>query len=176
MLLCDRDLIALLRTGDLVVRPLGPDAMQPASIDVRLGRKLLVTTPWGDMGREYDLITEGAFMLQEGYFVLGATLEWIEIPPTHAGIIVGKSSRAREGLVIEDAGYIDPGWKGEITLELSNRSPVPFRLEYEMPIGQLRIEMLSGRAIRPYGSDGLGSHYQGSAGPIPSRAGKEVST
>ena len=165
MLLADSQIKRELEEGGLRIMPfIDPEkAIQPASIDLRLGRALKVVTANGS--QDWDLIDHGPFVLTEHDFVLGATLEWFEIGPHLAGEIVGKSSLARAGLVVEAAGYFDPGWKGEGTVELSNRCPLPITLTIGMWICQLRLHPVAGEVERPYGSQGLGSHYQGSRGP-----------
>lgn len=164
MILQDTAIRLRIDTGHIVIRPLAENAVQPASVDLRLGRTILVAQYKGY--REHDLIDQGVLHLSQGMFVLAATLEWIELPPSLAGVLAGKSTRARQGLILESAGYVDPGWKGELTLELANLSPRPIPLVHGMTIGQIRFELLYGVCERPYGSDGVGSHYQGSAGPV----------
>lgn len=157
-----------IESGQVIVRPLGEHAYQPASLDLRLGRTLKIAEYRGH--RVHDLLDDGPFFLSQFVFALGATLEWVEIPTHLVGILAGKSTRARQGLVLENAGYCDPGWRGELTVELFNLAPRPIRLEHGMTIGQIRFEMLFSRCERPYGSDGLGSHYQGSVGPVEASA------
>lgn len=158
--------------GQLVVRPAMDNALQPASVDVRLGAILKITQRYGPaFHRDHHLIDSGPYTLGPDEFVLASTLEWVEIPTDLVAILVGKSTLARLGLCIEDAGYIDPGFRGNVTLELSNRSPRPVELRNGMLIGQLRFETLAGKCERPYGSDGLGSHYQDSHGAVPARLG-----
>lgn len=150
--------------GDLVIRPFERRLVQPASYDVRLGRVLKIAQYLGH--RVHDLIDDGPYHLSQGTLALGATLEWVEVPADLAGVLAGKSTRARQGLILESAGYVDPGWRGELTLELANLSPRPILLTHGMRIGQLRFEQLTAPAARPYGVEGLGSHYQGSLGPV----------
>jgi len=157
-----------IESGQAVVRPLSEDAYQPASLDLRLGRVLKVAEYRGH--RVHDLMDDGPFYLSQFVFALGATLEWVEVPTHLAAILAGKSSLARQGMVLESAGYVDPGWRGELTLEMFNLSPRPVRLEHGMKIGQIRFEFLFSRCERPYGSAGLNSHYQDSTGPVESRA------
>ena len=165
-ILSDRDIRAYLAGGVLHIDPLGPEAIRPASVDLRLGPALLIDTPDGH--RTHHLIDDGPYRLHRPDFVLGATLERITIPNTLAGVLAGKSSRAREGLVLESAGYCDPGWDGALTVELTNLSPRPVVLTVGMWIGQIRFETLLSRCSRPYGSD-ASSHYQFSTGPVESR-------
>lgn len=163
-ILQDSAIIHQIDTDQLVIRPFSRDLIQPASIDVRLGPTIKIAQYKGY--RIHNLIDDGVFHLSQGVFVLAATLEWIEIPPSLAAVLAGKSSLARRGLVLESAGYVDPGWRGELTLELANLSPRPIPLTLGMKIGQLRFEMLYGTCERPYGTAGLGSHYQFSVGPV----------
>lgn len=148
----------------LVIRPMGADALQPAGVDLRLGPVIKIAEADG-AHRIHHLTDDGPYLLARGVFVLAATMEHVEIPNGLVGILVGKSSRAREGFAIEDAGYVDPGWRGELTMELDNRSPVPRWLMHGMYICQIRFETLASPSRRLY--DG---RYQGSVGPIESRA------
>jgi len=166
--LSDVDIRAALADGSIVITPLGDDAVRPASVDMRLGPLLKLATlqedePW----RCIDL-REGSYRLSRGDFLLGATLEWIEIPDDRVGVLAGKSSRAREGLIVESAGYVDPGWDGELTLEITMLAPGYVTLYLGMPICQIRFETLLTPPERLYGHD-ESSHYQGSRGPVTSR-------
>lgn len=165
--LSDVSIHAQLTSGRLRVDPLAAGAVQPSSVDLRLGPCLLLATP--DGWREHSLIDNGPYPLAAHAFVLGATIERVEIPDDLVGVLVGKSSRAREGIQVEAAGYVDPGWRGHLTLEIVGFWPGVRRLAVGMPIAQLRLHRLTTPAERPYGSDGLGSHYQESTGPTPSR-------
>lgn len=167
MLLSDSAIHEALRGGGLVITPLNLDDVQPASVDLHLDRELLVHSLNGI--RKHDLINDGPFILGPHCFLLGNTIEDIVLPNDIAGEMVGKSSCARKGLVIESAGYFDPGWVGQGTLEISNRSPRPVTLMMGMKICQMRFHSIQGEVARPYGSDGLGSHYQHSLGPVPAR-------
>lgn len=168
-ILSDVDLRAALDAGTIVVRPLAHGAVRPASVDLRLGPILTIPDPNEPNGwRVHDLRT-APYRLYQGSFVLGHTLEWIEVPPTLAGVLAGKSSRAREGWVLENAGYVDPGWHGELTVELTNLAPGHVLAMVGMLIGQIRFETLSSPCQKPYGSD-ASSRYQGSQGPVLSRA------
>lgn len=169
MILSDRDLRAYLADGIIEITPLADDAIRMASVDLRLGPVLMVEdlnepTGW----RTYDL-REGPYRLYQGDFVLAATLERVRIGNTLAGILAGKSSRAREGIQVEAAGYVDPGWDGELTMEVTRFRRGMSTLTLGMKICQIRFETLLSPCERPYGSDGT-SHYQGSRGPVPSRA------
>lgn len=161
--LSDRDIRQLLLKTDLV-RGYHVSAIQPASIDVRLSRYLI---------RFNELTT---FSLLPHEFAIGSTLEHFHLPDDLQGQIVGKSTIGRKGLAIEFAGYIDPGFKGTITLELKNLTDKLMNLDEildspsgDLWIGQVSFMRLTSPAKRPYGSTGLGSHYQGQAGPTLAR-------
>lgn len=166
-ILSDRD-IHDRQVTDTLITPLGDGCLQPSSVDLRLGPKLLIATP--DGFREHHLSDDGPYRLHQHTFLLAATLEWVEVPSDLVGVLVGKSSRAREGIQVEAAGFVDSGWRGNLTLEITNLSPMKVELQLGMKIAQIRFEMLSSPSLLPYGSDGLGSHYQGSRGPVESRA------
>ena len=169
MVLSDRCLRDALEGRHLVVTPLGNGAIQPCSIDLRLGPKLLIATP--DGFRRHHLNDDGPLRLGLGMFLLGATLEHVELDDTLCGFVNGKSSRAREGIQIHAAGLVDAGWRGDLTLEIQMMAPLPdVWLMHGMQIAQLHVEPLSSRCGRPYGSDGLGSRYQNSRGPVESLA------
>lgn len=169
MILSDRDLRTALEARHLAVTPLGANAIQPNSIDVRLGPALKVSTPDGFV--PHHLIDNGPLRLHQGMFILGATLERIELDDTLSAVIEGRSSRAREGIWMP-TGVVDAGWRGELTLEILIVGPLPHRwLINGMQIGQVIVSPLSSRCERPYGSDGLGSRYQNGVGPVESRAG-----
>src|SRR5690349_4808797 len=163
MILSDVSLRAELDAGSLVIDPPPADeAIQPASIDLHLGKELRNRSGVG-MDRP------GEWYLDPGRFLLGHTAESVQIPAHLVAQLNGKSSLGRLGLAIHiTAGFIDPGFRGQITLELHNCSPTPIRLTPGMPIGQLVLMRLTEPAERPYGSAGLGSHYQGQTGATPS--------
>jgi|GEM_PF-1670700 len=167
MILADSKIKEALGYQDISILPLGENAIQPASIDLRLGEELLIQTAEGEF-RKWNIRLHGDYGLDPGSFVLGATFEWITIGKKHIGEMVGKSSRAREGLIVEAAGHFDPGWDGYGTLELSNRGRVRIKLSHKMPICQMRFHRLEGEVERPYGTPDLGSHYQLAMGPEPS--------
>jgi dCTP deaminase len=156
--------------------------LQPSSIDVRLDRffRVFVNTKYThiDPSQQQDELTslvepEGdePFVLHPGEFVLGSTFEQVKLPDDLAGRLEGKSSLGRLGLLTHStAGFIDPGFIGHITLELSNVANLPITLWPGMKIGQLCLFRLSSPAEHPYGSAGVGSRYQGQGGPTPSRA------
>jgi dCTP deaminase len=182
VILSDGTIRRLLRAGRLVIDPLEPDQVQPASVDVRLGSEFLVfrnhTAEVIDpFARPADLmelvpVADGnAFVLHPGEFVLGTTVESIGLPDDLVARVEGKSSLGRLGLLIHaTAGFVDPGWpRGQITLELSNVATLPIKLWPGMRIGQLSFHTLDAAAERPYGSAGLNSKYAGQRGPVPSR-------
>ncbi|ALG15710.1 dCTP deaminase [Kibdelosporangium phytohabitans] len=182
MLLSDRDLTKELESGRLGVEPYDPAMLQPSSIDVRLDRffRVFVNTKYThiDPAQQQDELTslveqegDDPFVLHPGEFVLGSTYEFVNLPDDLAGRLEGKSSLGRLGLLTHStAGFIDPGFSGHITLELSNVANLPITLWPGMKIGQLCLFRLSSAAEHPYGSQKAGSRYQGQRGPTPSRA------
>jgi dCTP deaminase len=182
MLLSDRDIRAEVEAGRLAVEPWDPVLVQPSSVDVRLDRIFRVFnnsryTHIDPALQQDDLTTvvepEGdePFVLHPGEFVLGSTLEVVTLPDDLAGRLEGKSSLGRLGLLTHStAGFIDPGFTGHITLELSNVANLPITLWPGMKIGQLCLFRLSSPAEHPYGSAIYGSRYQGQRGPTPSRS------
>lgn len=181
MVLSDRDIRRQIAQGRIVVEPYDDDAVQPASVDLRLGSPLLVEDSarlalidprqQSDMQwRTVELDESVPYALKPGEFALGITAENIEIPDDIVGRLDGKSSLGRLGLVVHStAGFVDPGWQGRLTLELSNLSNIPINLYLGMKSSQLSFVWLSSPAERPYGSQGLNSKYQGQMGPVPSR-------
>ena len=181
MVLSDRTIREELAKGRIVIRPLGDGCVQPASVDLHLDRNILVfrnnRVPYVDVrttnDRLTDMVTMGnddPFMLHPGEFVLGSTLEHVEVPDDLVARLEGKSSLGRIGLLIHStAGYVDPGWKGHLTLELSNVSGLPITLYHRMKIGQISFLQLTTPAERLYGSAELGSKYQGQQDPTASR-------
>ena len=164
MILSDAGLYRALQNGDLIVSPIEENQIQPASIDLRLDRTLLNLD-----GEEFDIFDE-SYLLQPNEFILGSTLEYVEIPSTMVGIVDGRSSIGRLGVMIHiTAGYIDAGYCGNITLEIYNVSNKPFKLKYGDSICQLVIELLNEPCIRPYGTSGLGSKYHCSDGVVASK-------
>ena len=182
MLLSDRDIKAELDTGRLALEPYDVGLVQPSSIDIRLDRFFRVFNNSRythiDPAEQQDELTtlvepdgDEAFVLHPGEFVLGSTLEIVSLPDDLAGRLEGKSSLGRLGLLTHStAGFIDPGFSGHITLELSNVANLPIMLWPGMKIGQLCLFRLSTPAEYPYGSEIYGSRYQGQRGPTPSRS------
>jgi dCTP deaminase len=182
VLLSDGDLRKEIESGRLVLDPWDPAMLQPSSIDVRLDRffRVFQNSRYThiDPAEQQDELTtsvekddDEGFVLHPGEFVLGSTFEMVGLPDDLAGRLEGKSSLGRLGLLTHStAGFIDPGFSGHITLELSNVANLPIILWPGMKIGQLCLFRLSNPAERPYGSEGVGSRYQGQRGPTPSRA------
>jgi dCTP deaminase len=182
VLLSDRDIRAELNSGRLGIDPFEDGLVQPSSVDVRLDNLFRVFnntryTHIDPSVRQDDLTTlvepkEGEpFVLHPGEFVLGSTLERCTLPDDLAGRLEGKSSLGRLGLLTHStAGFIDPGFTGHITLELSNVANLPITLWPGMKIGQLCLLRLTSPAEHPYGSSAAGSKYQGQRGPTPSRS------
>lgn len=168
MILSDASIYGALQQSDLVISPLEENQIQPASVDLRLDKTLLSIN---DV--ETDIFDE-AYLLQPGEFVLGSTLEYVEIPADLVGIIDGRSSIGRLGVMVHvTAGYIDPGYCGNITLEIYNVSDEVFELKYGDSICQLVLSTLTQPCLRPYGSDGLNSKYHCSSGVVGSRYNDE---
>ena len=182
MVLSDRSIKAELAAGRIAVEPCDVNDIQPSSIDLHLGSRFRVFRnsryPYIDpMVEQRGLMemveaTSGEpFVLHPGEFALGATTERVRLPHDIVARLEGKSSLGRLGLLIHStAGYVDPGWDGTLTLELSNVANLPIVLTPGMPIGQISFMQMSTPVDRPYGSPGLGSKYQGQIEPTPSRA------
>jgi dCTP deaminase len=182
VLLSDRDIRAELDSGRVGLDPYDPTMVQPSSVDVRLDRYFRVFEnhryPHIDPSVEQPELTrlvepEGdePFILHPGEFALASTYEVVTLPDDVAGRLEGKSSLGRLGLLTHStAGFIDPGFSGHVTLELSNVATLPIKLWPGMKIGQLCLFRLSSPAEHPYGSTVYGSRYQGQRGPTPSRS------
>lgn len=181
MVLSDRDIKAELARGRIVIKP-PPKAecIQPASVDIHLGRKMRFFRFWKpphqiDLRQPLDGLTElvdmeEAFSLAPAQFVLGTTVEYIELPDDIMARLEGKSSLGRIGLLVHStAGYVDPGFQGHLTLELYNVSALPIILYPEMRVSQLSFHKLTSPAERPYGTAGLASKYQHQDEPTPTR-------
>jgi dCTP deaminase len=182
MVLSDRTIKEELAAGRLRIEPLDPDDVQPASVDVHIDRTFRVfkvssrpyidvREPMDDLTDEVTIDHERPFFIHPGEFVLASTLEVVTLPDDILAQVEGKSSLGRIGLLIHaTAGFVDPGWHGKLTLELSNVAKMPIALHYAMKIGQLSFLRMSTPVDRPYGSASLRSKYQGQMGPTPSRA------
>lgn len=181
VVLSDRQIYEGLESGRIVIEPLGEGCIQPSSVDLHTDRFFRVfrndTTPFIDPKRAQEDLTElvevdddGAFILHPGEFVLGSTLERVALGPDLVARLEGKSSLGRLGLLIHStAGFVDAGWDGHLTLELSNVANLPIAIYPGMKIGQISFLEMSSEAERPYGSDATGSKYKGQQGPTPSR-------
>jgi dCTP deaminase len=182
MLLSDRDIRAEVDAGRVVLQPFEPAMVQPSSIDVRLDRFFRVfenhryphidpASEQPDLTRLVETEGDEPFILHPGEFVLASTYEVVSLPDDIAARLEGKSSLGRLGLLTHStAGFIDPGFSGHVTLELSNVATLPITLWPGMKIGQLCFFRLSSPAEHPYGSARHGSRYQGQRGPTPSRS------
>ena len=185
MVLSDKSIKDQIERQRIVVSPLDPEDIQPASIDLHLDRQILkftnsrqafidVKESLDDLTEIIDIPDDRPFILHPGEFALGSTIENIELPDDLVARLEGKSSLGRIGLVIHStAGFVDPGWKGHLTLELSNLARLPITLYYGMKIGQISFLQLTTAAIRLYGSESLQSKYQGQTLPTPSRAHRD---
>ena len=181
MILSDRTIREELASGRIVIDPLGDGCIQPSSVDLRLDRLFRVflnhTMPVIDVKEDLEDLTrlvtippEDRFILHPGEFVLASTFEKVGVPNDLVARIEGKSSLGRLGLLIHStAGFIDAGFQGHITLELSNVANLPITLYPGMKIGQISFLRMTTPADVPYGSSGVGSKYQGQRGPTPSR-------
>ena len=181
MVLSDRTIRRMLAEGRIEIEPYDATLIQPSSVDVRVDRYFRVFRnsryPFINVKEAQEDLTElvevdgdQPFILHPGEFVLGSTLERVRLPDDLVARLEGKSSLGRLGLLIHStAGFIDPGWNGHVTLELSNVANLPITIYHGMKIGQLSFVQMSEPADNPYGADALGSKYQGQEGPTPSR-------
>ena len=181
MILSDRSIREAIDAGRIVIEPLGEGCIQPSSVDLHIDRYFRVfrnhTMGHIDVKEDLEALTElvevgmdDVFILHPGEFVLGASAERIGVPDDLVGRLEGKSSLGRLGLLIHStAGFIDAGWDGHITLELSNVANLPITLYPGMKIGQISFLQMTTPADQPYGTGTLGSKYKGQRGPTPSR-------
>jgi len=180
----DRDIRASIEAGQIGLEPLEMGLLQPSSIDVRLDRffRLFDNHKYAfiDPAEQQDELTRlievdpaEPFILHPGEFVLGSTFEFVTLPDDVAARLEGKSSLGRLGLLTHStAGFVDPGFKGHVTLELSNVATLPIKLWPGMKIGQLCFFKLTSPSEHPYGSEKYSSRYQGQRGPTASRSYK----
>ena len=178
--LSDRDIRAALEAGTIKINPYDPEDIQPSSVDLHLDRSFRVfrnnryayidvRAPQPDLTELLTVADDEPFILHPGEFVLGQTLEFVELPNDIVSRLEGKSSLGRLGLLIHStAGFVDPGWKGNLTLELSNVATLPIALYCGMRIGQISFFTMSSEVDRPYGSPELRSRYQGQKEPTAS--------
>jgi dCTP deaminase len=182
VLLSDRDILAEIDGKQIGLEPFDAEMVQPSSVDVRLDRYFRVfenhkyphidpAADQPDLTRMVEPSGREPFILHPGEFVLGSTYEVVTLPDHVAARLEGKSSLGRLGLLTHStAGFIDPGFSGHVTLELSNVATLPIKLWPGMKIGQLCFFRLTSPAEHPYGSAKYGSRYQGQRGPTPSRS------
>jgi dCTP deaminase len=181
VILSDRTIREAIASGRIVIDPIDVQDVQPSSVDLHIDRYFRVfrnhTTPYIDPKQPQEDLTEmveipdgEAFILHPGEFVLGSTHERVVLPDDLVARLEGKSSLGRLGLLIHStAGFVDAGWDGHLTLELSNVATLPIALYPGMKIGQISFFEMTTAAEHPYGSDEKGSKYQGQRGPTPSR-------
>ncbi len=180
-ILSDGTIRRLVGEGRLRIDPWDPEMVQPASVDLKLGSSFRVfhnhriqvidlADPPTDLTEKVTVENGGSFVIHPNEFVLGRTEEWVELPDDLVGRIEGKSSLGRLGLIVHaTAGFVDPGWKGTLTLEITNFNSVPIVLRTGLPIAQLSLMALDRPAERPYGHEELGSHYQSQVDATESR-------
>ena len=181
MILSDRTIREALASGRIVIDPLDAQDVQPSSVDLHIDRyfrvfrnhtmgHIDVKQNLEDLTELVEIAEEDTFMLHPGEFVLGSTLERVALPTNLVARLEGKSSLGRLGLLIHStAGFVDAGWDGQLTLELSNVANLPITLYPGMKIGQISFIQMTTPADVPYGSAEVGSKYQGQRGPRPSR-------
>jgi dCTP deaminase len=181
LILSDRDIRKQIESGRLIIEPFDPEMVQPSSVDLRVADEFRVfrntrypfidvRNPMEDLTDVVRVKSEEAFILHPGEFVLGATLERVALPDDLVARLEGKSSLGRLGLLIHStAGYVDPGWEGTLTLELSNVANLPIKLYDGMKIGQISFQRLSSPVEVGYGDARIGSKYRGQTDPTASR-------
>jgi dCTP deaminase len=181
VILSDHDILTALNDGRIGITPFDPNDVQPSSVDLRVDRYFRtfhnarhpfidVKKPMEDLTELVEVSEDEAFILHPGEFVLGSTREYVRLPGDLVARLEGKSSLGRLGLLIHStAGYVDPGFEGHLTLELSNVANLPITIYPGMKIGQISFFELTSPASNPYGSEASGSKYQGQRGPTPSR-------
>ena len=184
MFLSDKSFKSEIEKGSLIVKPFDPACVQPASIDLKLSNEFRVFKHTNhaliDIKENFGEYTEllkiddgDRFVLHPGEFVLGSTIEWVEVPQHLVGRIEGKSSLGRLGVIVHaTAGFVDPGFKGKLTLEISNVGKIPIALYPGMRIAQFSVIQLTEPAETSYGDSRLNSKYQGQEGPVESQIHK----
>ena len=175
MILSDKTILKMLQDKTLRIEPLSEEQIQPASVDIRLGNTFSIVddTPSGVITLEneikYKTITTDTFLIMPGQFVLATTMEYIELPDNLTAFVEGRSSLGRMGLFIQNAGWVDPGFKGEITLELYNANKCAIELKAGRRVGQLVFAGMDESALNPYNGK-----YQWQKGATGSRVFKDV--
>lgn len=182
MIFSDRSIREAIASGRIQIDPYEPAFVQPSSVDLRVGNGFRVFVnhrysqidprdPQPDLTQLVEVAESEPFMLHPGEFVLGSTLERVKLSNDVVARLEGKSSLGRLGLLIHStAGFVDPGFEGHITLELSNVATLPIAIYPGMKIGQISFYLMTTEADVPYGSPELGSKYQGQSGPTASRS------
>jgi len=185
MIFSDRSIRQAISSGQILIDPFEPSFVQPSSVDLRVGNGFRIfvnhryseidpRAPQEDLTQLVEVAEGEPFMLHPGEFVLGSTLERVKLGDDIVARLEGKSSLGRLGLLIHStAGFVDPGFEGHITLELSNVATLPIAIYPGMKIGQISFYRMTTPAEFPYGSPELGSKYQGQTGPTPSRAHRD---
>ena len=188
MIYSDRSIKESIASGKIAIEPYEPSYVQPSSVDLRVANGFRVfmnhkyseidpRSPQADLTQLVEVDGEDPFMLHPGEFVLGSTLERVRLGEDVVARLEGKSSLGRLGLLIlSTAGFIDPGFEGHITLELSNVATLPIAIYPGMKIGQISFYQMTTAAEYPYGSPELGSKYQGQTGPTASRSHRDFGT
>lgn len=170
MILSDKTILKMLDEKSLVIEPVTKEQIQPASVDIRLGNTFTIVddTPSGiitlDSSISYKTITTDTYLILPGQFVLATTMEYFELPDDLTAFVEGRSSLGRMGLFIQNAGWVDPGFKGEITLELFNANRCAIELKAGRRVGQLVFAQMDDHALNPYNGK-----YQGQKGATGSR-------
>ena len=170
MILSDKTITRMLGEKSLIINPLTEEQIQPASVDIRLGNTFSVVddTPSGiitlDSRIKYKSISADTYLILPGQFVLATTMEYFELPNNMTAFVEGRSSLGRMGLFIQNAGWVDPGFKGEITLELFNANRCAIELKSGRRIGQLVFAEMDDFALNPYNGK-----YQGQTGATGSK-------
>lgn len=180
-MLSDKTIKEYLANGKIIIEPIGENVIQPASVDLHIADELLVFKNTGkaliDLAKSTDdfmekviIQSDTPFILQPNEFILGSTLETVKLDTDIVARLDGKSSLGRIGLMIHStAGFVDPGWNGDLTLELLNTSPLPITLYRKMRICQIAFYKLSSEPDIAYGNRKIGSNYQSQKGPTQSR-------
>ena len=175
MILSDKTILKMLENKSLTITPVEKEQIQPASVDVRLGNTFSIVE---DMSRGilsldneivYKTITADTYVLLPGQFVLDSTMEYFELPDNLTAFVEGRSSLGRIGLFIQNAGWVDPGFRGEITLELFNANRCAIELKAGRRVGQLVFAQLDDTALNPYSGK-----YQGQRGATGSRVYMDI--
>ena len=175
MILSDKTIIKMIENKELVVDPITDEQIQPASVDIRLGNKFSIVEDSSlgiitlDLEAGYKTMTSDSFLLLPGQFVLATTMEYFEFPDNLTAFVEGRSSLGRMGLFVQNAGWVDPGFKGEITLELYNANRCAIELKSGRRIGQLVFAQMDDHALNPYNGK-----YQNQRGATGSRVYQDV--